>query len=196
MLAIVVFGGMITGTSVHHFIAAVGFNIVIPAIYLILKMYYTMYLFGYNVSSYSVLEYLSPILKSFPHDPIGLKWSLIYLIITAVIIGLSMFLYNRRRLERATDGVAFGIANVLITLLFGFLGMSLLGFVFAAVFQASQGLVIFGYVCGALLAMIIVRMVILKTILCLRQTASEDDRSLCGGGSHFLRRHRLRPYGI
>ncbi len=164
VLAIVVFGGMITGTSVHHFIAAVGFNIVIPAIYLILKMYYTMYLFGYNVSSYSVLEYLSPILKSFAHDPIGLKWSLIYLIITAVIIGLSMFLYNRRRLERATDGVVFGIANVLITLLFGFLGMSLLGFVFAAVFQASQGLVIFGYVCGALLAMIIVRMVILKTI--------------------------------
>ena len=164
VLAVVIFGGMITGTSVHHFIAAVGFNVIVPAIYLILKLYYLMYLFGYNESHFQNIDDLSPAIKSVAYNPIGLKWSVIYLAVTAVIIAFSMFLYNKRKLERATDGVVFKPANVLITLLFGFLGMSLLGFAFHTIFEESQGITVFGYICGALLAMIIVRMIIMKTV--------------------------------
>ena len=164
VLAVVIFGGMITGTSVHHFIAAVGFNVIVPAIYLILKLYYLMYLFGYNESHFQNIDDLSPAIKSVAYNPIGLKWSVIYLAVTAVIIAFSMFLYNKRKLERATDGVVFKPANVLITLLFGFLGMSLLGFAFHTIFEESQGITVFGYICGALLAMIIVRMIIIKTV--------------------------------
>lgn len=164
VLAVVIFGGMITGTSVHHFIAAVGFNVIVPAIYLILKLYYLMYLFGYNEYNFQNIDDLSPAIKSVAYNPIGLKWSVIYLAVTAVIIAFSMFLYNKRKLERATDGVVFKPANVLITLLFGFLGMSLLGFAFHTIFEESQGITVFGYICGALLAMIIVRMIIMKTV--------------------------------
>ena len=164
VLAVVIFGGMITGTSVHHFIAAVGFNVIVPAIYLILKLYYLMYLFGYNESHFQNIDDLSPAIKSVAYNPIGLKWSVISLAVTAVIIAFSMFLYNKRKLERATDGVVFKPANVLITLLFGFLGMSLLGFAFHTIFEESQGITVFGYICGALLAMIIVRMIIMKTV--------------------------------
>lgn len=164
VLAVVIFGGMITGTSVHHFIAAVGFNVIVPAIYLILKLYYLMYLFGYNESHFQNIDDLSPAIKSVAYNPIGLKWSVIYLAVTAVIIAFSMFLYNKRKLERATDSVVFKPANVLITLLFGFLGMSLLGFAFHTIFEESQGITVFGYICGALLAMIIVRMIIMKTV--------------------------------
>ena len=164
VLAVVIFGGMITGTSVHHFIAAVGFNVIVPAIYLILKLYYLMYLFGYNESHFQNIDDLSPAIKSVAYNPIGLKWSVIYLAVTAVIIAFSMFLYNKRKLERATDGVVFKPANVLITLLFGFLGMSLLGFAFHTIFEESQGITVFGYICGALLAMIIVHMIIMKTV--------------------------------
>ena len=102
VLAVVIFGGMITGTSVHHFIAAVGFNVIVPAIYLILKLYYLMYLFGYNESHFQNIDDLSPAIKSVAYNPIGLKWSVIYLAVTAVIIAFSMFLYNKRKLERAT----------------------------------------------------------------------------------------------
>ena len=68
---------MITGTSVHHFIAAVGFNVIVPAIYLILKLYYLMYLFGYNESHFQNIDDLSPAIKSVAYNPIGLKWSVI-----------------------------------------------------------------------------------------------------------------------
>ena len=42
--------------------------------------------------------------------------------------------------------------------------MSLLGFAFHTIFEESQGITVFGYICGALLAMIIVRMIIMKTV--------------------------------
>lgn len=67
VLAVVIFGGMITGTSVHHFIAAVGFNVIVPAIYLILKLYYLMYLFGYT-DSFSEHRRPSPAIKSVAYN--------------------------------------------------------------------------------------------------------------------------------
>ena len=41
ILSITVFGGMITGMSLHHFIAAVGFNALVPVCYLLLMQFFT-----------------------------------------------------------------------------------------------------------------------------------------------------------
>lgn len=164
ILAITAFGGMITGTSVHHFIAAAGFNAVAPACYLLMKYYYQFYLFGYNEYNYDSVLCLSPVLKSADSGPIGLLWSVIFLAVALAITALTMFLYNKRKLERAGDGVVFRFADVLITLLFGFLGMSLLGFTFESIFRDHAfSMMIVGHIVGALLAMAIVRMIIMKS---------------------------------
>lgn len=164
ILTVTIFGGMITGTTLHHFIAAIGFNVVVPAIYVLVKMYFTLYLYGYAANEIENVQYLSPVLLSCIYQPIGLKWSVIYLVVIAALLIFSMLLYSRRKLERATDGVVFAAANVGITLLFGFLGMSLMGIAFQWIFSESASLTVFGYICGAVLAMVIVRMIIMKTI--------------------------------
>lgn len=164
ILAVTIFGGMITGTSLHHFIAAIGFNVVVPAVYVLIKMYFALYLYGYAANEAENVQYLSPALLSCIYQPIGLKWSVIYLVVIAALLIFSMLLYSRRKLERATDGVVFAAANVGITLLFGFLGMSLMGFAFHWIFSESAPMTVFGYICGAVLAMVIIRMIIMKTI--------------------------------
>ncbi len=164
ILSITVFGGMITGTSLHHFIAAVGFNAVVPVSYVLLKMYFGIYLFGYNADNISGIVNLSPLIQSVTSSHFSLKFSLIWLVITVLIILASLGLYRKRRLERATDGIVFKAANVAVMMIFGFLGMSLLGLLFLSLFGGSMAMTVFGYVVGAALAMIIVRMIIMKTI--------------------------------
>lgn len=164
ILAITVFGGMITGTSLHHFIAAVGFNGIVPLCYLLLIQYFGIYLFGYDSGSFSMAGNLHPLIASVDNIHFSLKESLIWLLITALIIAFSLLLYRKRRLERATDGVVFKAANVAITLIFGFLGMSLLGLMFHEAFDYSPAITVFGYVAGAVLAMVVIRMIIMKTI--------------------------------
>ena len=164
ILSITVFGGMITGTSLHHFLAAIGFNALVPVCYLLLMQFFNIYLFGYNGSSFTSLLLLHPLLESVDDTHFGVTKSLVYLLIAAAVTAFSLFLYRKRRLERATDGVVFKAANVVITLIFGFLGMSFLGFMFHEVFGQSTKMTVFGYVAGAVLAIIIIRMIIMKTI--------------------------------
>ncbi len=160
VLAVTVFSGMITGTSVHHFIAAMGFNAILPILYLMLTGYFSVYLFGFTMKELRV-EYLSPVLLSIKSGWIGLKWSIIYLIAIIIIFAVSLLLYNKRRLERATDGIVFQSANVLITLLFGFLGMTFFGFLFDFLFSSRMRAV--GYVVGAFLTMFVIQIIIMKT---------------------------------
>ena len=164
ILSITIFGGMITGTSLHHFLAAVGFNALVPVCYLLLTMFFSMYLFGYNSMSHTYLLQLHPLMASVDDTHFGVIKSLVYLLIAAAVTAFSLFLYRKRRLERATDGVVFKAANVAITLIFGFLGMSLLGLLFHELFGQSERMTIFGYVAGAVLAMVVIRMIIMKTI--------------------------------
>ena len=164
ILSITVFGGMIPGMSLHHFIAAVGFNALVPVCYLLLMQFFDIYLFGYNGSSFTYIMRLHPLIQSVDSSHFGVVESLIYLLIAAAITAFSLLLYRKRRLERATDGVVFKAANVAITLIFGFLGMSLLGFIFHESFHQSAKMTVFGYIAGAVLAIIIIRMIIMKTI--------------------------------
>ena len=53
---------------------------------------------------------------------------------------------------------------MLVTLIFGYLGMTALGLAFYSIFNESKGAVTFGYIAGAVLGIIIVRMIILKTV--------------------------------
>ncbi len=145
------------------FIAAVGFNVIVPAIYLILKLYYLMYLFGYNESHFQNIDDLSPAIKSVAYNPIGLKWA------------SSIWQSQRSSSLSACSSITRESWNGRRTVwclsrlmcssrCSSDFSMSLLGFAFHTIFEESQGITVFGYICGALLAMIIVRMIIMKTV--------------------------------
>ena len=82
---------MITGMSLHHFIAAVGFNALVPVCYLLLMQFFDIYLFGYNGSSFTYIMRLHPLIQSVDSSHFGVVESLIYLLIAAAITAFLCF---------------------------------------------------------------------------------------------------------
>lgn len=166
VITVSLIGTMATGTSLHNAIAAVGFNITVPGCMLISGFYFNTYLFGY-VSSDNFMRnimYTSPVSAAYMTKGFSPLTSLVYIIVIAALYAFVMFLYNKRKLERATDGVVFKSFDIAITLIFGYLGMTGLGAVFYTLFRSSGFMLAFGYIVGALLSMVICRMIVMKTI--------------------------------
>lgn len=163
VLAISIAAAMITGTVLHHGIAAVGFNIVVPSCLVLAAWHMQYFLNGFFVDS----AFYRGIAKTIPAaeavgDSISAVEGIVYILVAAAIYVLASFLYQRRRVERATDGVVFRSVGVVITWIFGYLGMSFCGIVASEIFDSSL-LTAAGYVIGALLGMVICRMIIMKT---------------------------------
>ena len=59
-------------------------------------------------------------------------------------------------------------------------------------FEESQGITVFGYICGALLAMIIVRMIIMKTVRVFDKPFLKTAVALSRRRAGLLRGYRLR----
>ncbi|MCI8284003.1 MAG: hypothetical protein HFE90_01855 [Firmicutes bacterium] len=166
VIAVSLIGTMATGTSLHNAIAAVGFNVIVPGCMLISGFYFNTYLFGYVTSDNFMrnIVYTSPISAAYMKEGFSPLTSLVYIIVIITLYAFVMFLYNKRKLERATDGVVFKSFDIAITLIFGYLGMTGLGAVFYTLFRSSGFMLAFGYIAGALLSMIICRMIVMKTI--------------------------------
>ena len=164
VLAISIIAGMATGTPGHHVVAAIGFNCIVQIIGGLLLLYFDIYLFGFSMPD----GYMDAIYKMSPVSGLtighfGVISSIKYILAILVFYLFAGFLYVKRKLERATDGVVFKAFDAAITLIFGFLGMTCLGITFYQVFN-STAITIFGYIVGAVLGIIICRMVIMKTI--------------------------------
>lgn len=165
-LVICIIGGLATGTSFHHAVAACGFNVVLPASLFFLTTYSEVYLFGYTDSNYitdmAARSHLA--ILNACQGFLTMGQSIAYIFVIAVLFVLCHFMYSKRKLERATDGVVFKAFDVGITLVFGYLGMTMLGLAFYSIFDESMVITAVGYIAGALLGMIICRMIILKSI--------------------------------
>ncbi|MCR4600208.1 MAG: hypothetical protein K5767_00515 [Clostridia bacterium] len=163
VLAISIAAAMITGTVLHHGIAAVGFNIVVPSCLILAAWHMQTFLNGFTPDStlYRGIAKTIPAAEAVG-DSISAVEGIVYILVAAVIYVLASFLYQRRRVERATDGVVFRSVSVVITWIFGYLGMSLCGLVASEIFDSSL-LTAAGYAIGALLGMVICRMIIMKT---------------------------------
>ncbi len=166
VLVICIVGGMITGTSFHHAVAALGFNVVVPICLFLQVMYYDVYLFGFSSSSSleRLICHTLPEAQMFLPGFLSIGDNIAYILAIVILYIGALFLYNRRKLEKATDGVLFKAFDILITLIFGYLGMTVLGMIFYSVFEASIVITTFGYIVGAILGMLICRMIIMKSI--------------------------------
>ncbi|MDY5906136.1 MAG: hypothetical protein SPJ45_04560 [Anaerovoracaceae bacterium] len=166
IMAVSIVAGMVTGTSFHHAIAALGFNAVAPVCTGLLTEYFSTYLFGYVHPDWigKAITHMSPALNVSEGGFLSASENVYYIVLVILIYALAMFLYKKRKLERASEGIVFKAVDVLVTLIFGYLGMTALGLTFNSVFEGSKAATTIGYIAGAILGMLIVRMVIMKTV--------------------------------
>lgn len=166
ILVICIIGGLATGTSFHHAVAAGGFNIVLPVSLFFIISYCDVYLFGFTDSNFieELIAHSHLAVLNAYDDFLSIGQNIAYIIVIAALYALCHFMYKKRKLERATDGVVFKAFDLGITLVFGYLGMTLLGLAFHSIFEESAAITTVGYVVGALLGMIICRMIIMKSI--------------------------------
>jgi len=87
---------------------------------------------------------------------------ILYILCPLVLFAVSMLLYYKRKLERASDPFVFGFMNPFISYIIAFFGMSLLGFYFSA---AGYGYLYFyaGLLSGTIIFFLIGRMFVKKT---------------------------------
>lgn len=166
VLVIGILAGMVTGTVLHHAIAALGFNAVLPVCAMLVDEYFNKYLFGYTTGEWyrRAIYYMSPVISGMESEHFSLFVNIMYIFAIILIYIFAFLLYRNRKLERVTDGIVFEAFDVVITYIFGFLGMSLLGMIFYSLFDENQFITVLGYVIGALLGIVICRMIIMKTI--------------------------------
>ncbi len=163
--AVSVFAGIVTGNSLMHFATAIWFNFLIPALYAVFIAYFSHYLYGFDTSG-NWTEYgmrISPFLNVLQNDGVFGIGSTIYYILSFIILyGITGFLYQKRKLEHATDSLAFGFMEPIICYLIAFLGMTILGFYFE-VLGNSELYMYAGLAAGTLIFFIIGRMIVKKT---------------------------------
>jgi len=162
--AISIFAGLVTGNSILHLLAAFGFNFLIPAFLLTFTWFCTRFLYGFNAGREweTLILALSPYLEVFTAGK-AFPWQLqLYYVVNAIILfAVSMVLYYKRKLERASESLVFNFMVPVITYLIAFFGMVLFGLYFS---YANDDLYLYpGFFFGAVLFFIVGRMIVKKT---------------------------------
>lgn len=165
IFAVSVFAGIVTGNSLMHFATAIWFNFLIPALYAVFIAYFSHYLYGFDTTG-NWTEYgmkISPFLNVLQSEgSFGIFSTIYYIVSFFILYGLTSFLYQKRRLEHATDSLAFGFMEPIICYLIAFLGMTLLGFYFQ-VLGESELYMYAGLAAGTVIFFIIGQMIVKKT---------------------------------
>lgn len=163
--AVSVFAGMVTGNALMHFATAIWFNFLIPSLYAVFIAYFSRFLYGFDTSG-NWVEFgmrISPFLNALQSGgDFGAGSSIYYIVSFFILYGVTAFLYQKRKLEHATDSLAFGFMEPVICYLIAFLGMTLLGFYFE-VLGESELYFYGGLAAGTLIFFIMGRMIVKKT---------------------------------
>ena len=124
--AVSVFAGIVTGNSLMHFAAAAWFNFLVPALFGVFIAYFSHYLYGFNPTG-SWADFgmrISPYLNVFQSKGhFGIASTIYYIVSFIILYGITSFLYQKRRLEHATDSLAFGFMEPIICYLIAFLSV-------------------------------------------------------------------------
>ena len=163
--AISVFAGIVTGNALMHFAMASWFNFLIPALYGVFIAYFSQFLYGFDTSG-NWLEYgmkISPFLNVLQDKgEFGVFTTIYYIVNFVLLYVIAGVLYQKRKLEHATDSLAFGFLEPVICYLIAFLGMTLLGFYFQVLGEAELYMYA-GFAAGTLIFFIIGQMIVKKT---------------------------------
>ncbi|MDD4565683.1 MAG: hypothetical protein PHE79_09465 [Eubacteriales bacterium] len=163
--AVSVFTGMLTGNSLMHFALAAWFNFLLPMLYFVFVAYFSHYLYGFDTSA-NLSEFglrISPFLNILRSEGVFDTATTVYYIVSFfILLGITGFLYQKRRLERASDSLVFGFMEPIICYLITFFGMTMLGFYFD-VLGESEWYIYAGFAAGTVIFFIIGQMIVKKT---------------------------------
>lgn len=160
-----VFVAMMTGMSVVQGILTYIFLLFPGGITFLLTTNLNYLLFGFPGSYYlaKTADSLSPLVIITMVDERGLQWNevLIYGAATLILYGLSLYFYKRRKVESASEAIAFPKLRSIFKYGVTFCVMLLGGAYFGS--RETIGWLIFGYIVGAVIGYYIAEMVLKKT---------------------------------
>ncbi|MDQ0219582.1 multidrug ABC transporter permease [Peribacillus cavernae] len=161
-----VFVGMMTGISVVQGVLSYIFLLFPVGIVSLLFLNLKTLLYGFPADYYlnRELDKMSPltyaaVLENKPFQSIQI---ILYLVLIIVLYALSLFFYQRRKVETASEAIAFSNLRAIFKYGVTFCTM-LLGGAYFSLVQAPFGWVIFGYAIGAVIGYIAAEMVLRKT---------------------------------
>ncbi|NLY70938.1 MAG: hypothetical protein GX076_04565 [Clostridiales bacterium] len=166
LYTISVFAGIITGNNLMHLFMSFFFIFIVSILYTIFNFYFDLFLFGFNLSgdwddiALSISPYTG-VLNS--QGSFSVLATLYYILTFVVMIIITKLLYNRRKLERATDSLTFEFMKPIICYIITFLGMTLLGIYFKEL-GGSMLYMYTGFAAGTVISFIIAQMIVTKSI--------------------------------
>lgn len=162
-----VFIAMMTGMSTVQAVLAYVFLFFPAGITLLLFYNLKIFLYGYpfDYYLYRQLEKLSPITYAAVMDSKTFHWNdvMIYIILTIVLYGLSLLFYKKRKLEAASEAIAFPKLRSVFKYGVTFCTMLVGGSYFHEISSSSYGWTIFGYSIGAVIGYLAAEMILQKT---------------------------------
>ncbi len=121
VLAMTIIAGTLCGTLVMHFIGAVGLNLIVPVIVLIINFYCNRMLRGYAFAEIwiKIMKWGCPMSNVVSREEnMGAGMSLFFIALSIGLICVGYFLFSKRAMEKATDSIAFaGVAPCVVFLL-------------------------------------------------------------------------------
>lgn len=166
LYSISVFAGIITGNNLMHLFMSFFFIFLITLLYTVFNFYFDLFLFGFNLSGDwgDIALLISPytgVLQS--QGSFSLLSTLYYIFTFVIMVIISKLLYNRRKLERATDSLTFEFMKPIICYIITFLGMTLLGIYFNELGDSLLYMYT-GFAAGTVISFIIAQMIVTKSI--------------------------------
>lgn len=160
--AVALLSCMLCGTTLMAVVGAIGLNILPPSLGVFFSYYGSHYLVGYSPTALmTAMCNAAPLfgLTGFGPDRHGLALTLvIYVIVSAIILAAGYLLYTRRKMENATEPLAFRFMVPIVCALLTFFLSSVAAMMFEDNIPFAAGLALFG-----IIVYIFSRMFTLKT---------------------------------
>ena len=170
VFSICILAGIISGTTVMHFILAIWFNFLPQSIYAVLVTYSQVLLFGFTTKDiWNDVALMSPETNTFS---LLSTTSLVYIGIFVVIYILAGFLYNRAKLERTENAVFFNSIKVLLNALTSIYTMAIFGFIIYALKQTTTSFIVSSII-GAIIGSYAGYMILNKTFKIFNKQATK-----------------------
>ena len=155
---------VLVGTSLMQALLSGILLVVFSGLILIVNGFGTLFLFGYSMpdSLAKLALYLCPVAGILADN----RWVVLlgYLAAALVLYLVGYMLYQRRKMERATDTLTFDFSKPIVKYLLTFCGMSAFGFLFILITNEEKNRPMFflGCALGALVTYVAVEMLIQK----------------------------------
>lgn len=165
LFSVAVFTGIVTGNNLMHLLTSYFFIFLIPLLYAVFNFYFKEFLYGFDLSGnwMDICLDISPYTGILNSGGYFSTSAVLYYIGTILLmLVVSAILYNKRKLERASDSLTFGFMKPIICYVIAFLGMTMLGFYFQVLGEGRMYMYA-GFAAGTVIFFIIGQMIVTKS---------------------------------